>query len=126
MEDNYRQSNFMPSFRIDKKMLPESPESFMRSWENNKSSINSSKKLNITPTKLPNNYGNSYNNNNFSGEKNEMKEIIKNMNSVDDDQKVQSTTFVYECGHSLTGQMVAGSPKIQKVKARCPGCSAKK
>jgi hypothetical protein len=123
LEDNYRQPNFMSSFRIDRKMLPESPETFMRNWENSKSSsINSSRKLNITPTKLTNNYGT----NNISSEKIDIKEMMKNMANVDEDHKPQITVFLYECGHSLSGQTLSGGPKTQKVKARCPGCSAKK
>ena len=123
-------------------MLPESPESFMRNWENNRSAglpaatksplrggeLGTIKKepimihhvkgrgeheqKPITPEKLRSNE--------LMEKINEGKEIYRGGYSGGEaDYGNEMAMFVYDCGHCLSGN-VKGSSK--KINGMCPGC----
>ena len=130
-------------------MLPESPETFMRNWENQSggakygalngkspmkdtikkepvmihhSKVKSENELKSnTPEKLR-----MFNNNSTNDiiEKiNEGKEIYRNQ--YEDQDYIESLSnnnmmFIYDCGHCLSGNMKGNPKKINNV---CPGCS---
>lgn len=121
-EDNGKQP-FLSSFKIDKKMLPESPESFLKNWEGGKSSHNNSNRKYVSKTPEKNQIN--------SFEKiNEVKDLYRNLinpsngDNNNSDNKI-TTTFVYDCGHSLSGNL-KGSNQLKRINAKCPGCSGKK
>lgn len=141
----------MSSFRIDKRMLPESPESFMRNWENQssgpKSGASTKSPMKDTIKKEPvmvhHTKGKSehdfktvtpdrnrmYMNGGAAGdimEKiNEGKEMYRSPlyaeNEYNGDIPTSNTLFIYDCGHCLSGNM-KGGPNPRKINSLCPAC----
>ena len=147
-QNNFEESNIsksqqppLSSFRIDRKMLPESPETFMRNWENNRSAglpsakspireLGTIKKepimihhakgrseheLKATTPEKPRNMGS----NELIEKINEGKEIYRSGYYGGDAEEM--AMFVYDCGHCLSGN-VKGSSK--KINGMCPGCQS--
>ena len=129
-------------------MLPESPETFMRNWENqsgskiNKSPNSTIKKEPVmihhikgksenelkatTPEKTHGEY-----NNDIMEKIKEGKEIYRNQyyggddyNDNNNNNNNGSMMFLYDCGHCLSGNVKANGPNPRKINSFCPGCIA--
>lgn len=138
------------SFRIDKKMLPESPESFLRGWENQsggpKSGVMSKSPIKDTIKKEPVLIHHAKNRSEHevlksaTPEKTRNHEIIEKINDIylspyynnegelqENDNSFNDVLFVYDCGHCLSANIKEKGPNSRKIKRKvngfCPACA---
>lgn len=139
----------LSSFRIDKRMLPESPETFMRNWENSrsaglsntKSPIRESNTVKKEPVMIHHIKGKTEHELNKSATPEKIRGGVNNVSSANElfDKDIyrnnyygdaefdmgqqQNTMFIYECGHCLSGNM-KGGPNPRKINSLCPSCAS--